>query len=183
MLWGVKSHATTLLGSAMFLVFAPGTIAGLIPWLIVQWPAPADARWAAVGLIFLIPGAILLLDCFRRFAVQGLGTPAPIAPPERLVVIGAYRHVRNPMYVAVVSLILGQAALFASLPLLIYGVVMWAGFHAFVLGYEEPTLRRQFPEDYVVYFDAVPRWVPRFTPWDGTWLTRWEREDPDSGGG
>lgn len=176
------SRTTALLGSALFLVFAPGTIAGLIPWLIVQWPAPVDARWAAIGLIFMIPGVILLLDCFRRFAVQGLGTPAPVAPPERLIVTGAYRYVRNPMYAAVVSLILGQAALFASLPVLIYGLLVWAGFHTFVLGYEEPTLRRQFPADYAPYFDAVPRWVPRFTRWDGTWLTRWE--DPtDSGGG
>lgn len=128
------TRTTALFGSALFLVLAPGTIAGLIPWLIVQWPAPVDARWAAIGLILLIPGAILLLDCFRRFAVQGLGTPAPVAPPERLIVSGAYRFVRNPMYVAVVSLILGQAALFASLPVLIYGLAVWAGFHAFVLG-------------------------------------------------
>ena len=177
------SRTTALLGSALFLVLAPGTIAGLIPWLIVQWPAPVNSRWVVVGLTFLAPGGVLLLDCFRRFAVQGLGTPAPVAPPERLIVTGAYRYVRNPMYVAVVSLILGQAALFASLPVLIYGLVMWTGFHTFVLGYEEPTLRRQFPEDYVAYFDAVPRWVPRFTPWDGMWLTRREREDPNDFGG
>ena len=91
----------------------------------------------------------------------------PVAPPERLIVTGAYRRVRNPMYVAVVSLILGQAALFASLPLAIYGAVVWTGFHAFVLGYEEPTLRRLFPEDYAAFFAAVPRWIPRLTPWRG----------------
>jgi len=160
------TRTTALLGSALFLVLAPGTLAGLIPWLIVGWPAPPPTpALAAAGVALLVPGAVLLLDCFRRFAVQGLGTPAPVAPPERLIVTGAYRHVRNPMYVAVVALILGQAAMFASWPLLIYGLVTWAGFHAFVLGYEEPTLRGQFPDDYAAFFAAVPRWIPRLTPW------------------
>lgn len=121
------TRTTALLGSALFLVLAPGTLSGLIPWLIVGWPAPPPKpALAAAGVALLVPGAVLLLDCFRRFAVQGLGTPAPVAPPERLIVTGAYRHVRNPMYVAVVALILGQAALFASWPLLIYGLVTWA---------------------------------------------------------
>ena len=162
------SRATALLGSALFLVLAPGTIAGLGPWLIVGWPAPIPSvPLAALGGLVLALGAVLLLDCFTRFAIQGRGTPAPVAPPQRLIVTGAYRRVRNPMYVAVVSLILGQAALFASLPLLIYGAVAWAGFHAFVLGYEEPTLRRMFPQDYAAFFAAVPRWIPRLTPWRG----------------
>jgi protein-S-isoprenylcysteine O-methyltransferase Ste14 len=162
------SRTTALLGSALFLVLVPGTIAGLIPWLIVGWPAPIpSAPLATFGGLVMALGAVLLIDCFARFATQGRGTPAPVAPPERLVVTGAYRRVRNPMYVAVVSLILGQAALFASLPLAIYGAVMWAGFHAFVLGYEEPTLRRQFPQDYAAFTAAVPRWIPRLTPWRG----------------
>lgn len=162
------SRTTALFGSALFLVLAPGTIAGLVPWLIVRWPAPLpNATLATLGGLIVALGAGLLVECFSRFALQGRGTPAPVAPPQRLIVTGAYRHVRNPMYVAVVSLILGQAALFASLPLVIYGAVMWAGFHAFVLGYEEPTLRRQFPRDYAAFFAAVPRWIPRLTPWRG----------------
>lgn len=162
------SRTTALLGSALFLVLAPGTIAGLGPWLIVRWPAPIpNVALAMLGGFVMALGAVLLVECFARFALQGRGTPAPVAPPERLIVTGAYRRVRNPMYVAVVSLILGQAALFASLPLLIYGAVIWAGFHAFVLGYEEPTLRRQFPQDYAAFFAAVPRWIPRLTPWRG----------------
>lgn len=168
MLWGVKSRATALLGSALFLVLAPGSIAGLMPWLIAGWPGPsANPAFVAVGVVLLGLGAVLLLDCFRRFAVQGLGTPAPVAPPERLIVTGAYRYVRNPMYVAVTALILGQAALFASAALLVYAAIIWAGFHAFVLGYEEPTLRRQFPDDYAAFFAAVPRWIPRAIPWKG----------------
>jgi protein-S-isoprenylcysteine O-methyltransferase Ste14 len=162
------SRTTALLGSALFLVLAPGTIAGLIPWLIVRWPAPiANPALATLAGLILALGVMLLVDCFTRFAVQGRGTPAPVAPPQRLIVTGAYRRVRNPMYVAVVSLILGQAALFGSLPVLVYGLVMWAGFHAFVLGYEEPTLRRQFPQDYAAFTAAVPRWIPRLTPWRG----------------
>jgi len=162
------SRTSAVLGSALFLVFAPGTIAGVIPWLIVRWPAPIpNLGLAAFGGLILALGLVLLVECFARFAVQGRGTPAPIAPPQRLVVTGAYRHVRNPMYVAVVSLILGQAALFASLPLLVYGMVIWTAFHAFVLGYEEPTLRRQFPQDYAAFYAAVPRWIPRLRPWRG----------------
>jgi protein-S-isoprenylcysteine O-methyltransferase Ste14 len=156
-----------VLGSALFLVFAPGVVAGLIPWWITGWrgasyPALAIAGWCLVAL-----GGVLLLECFARFALQGRGTPAPVAPTERLVVGGAYRWVRNPMYVAVTALILGQTALFASLPLLLYGGAVWAAFHAFVLGYEEPALRRAFPEDYAAYCAAVPRWIPRLTPWRG----------------
>lgn len=162
------SRASALIGSAAFLVLAPGTVAGLIPWLIVRWPATVGhPAQAAIGVGLLSLGAILLLDCFRRFAVQGLGTPAPTAPTERLVVTGAYRHVRNPMYVAIVCLILGQEALFASPALLGYAVLVWAGFHAFVLSYEEPMLRRRFPQEYAAYFTAVPRWIPRATPWRG----------------
>lgn len=162
------SRTTALFGSALFLVLAPGTIAGLIPWLIVRWPAPiAHPALATLGGLLLAIDSVLLIDCFARFAVQGRGTPAPVAPTQRLIVTGSYRRVRNPMYVAVVLLILGQAALFGSVGVLIYGLVMWAGFHAFVLGYEEPTLRRRFPQDYDAFVAAVPRWIPRPTPWRG----------------
>jgi protein-S-isoprenylcysteine O-methyltransferase Ste14 len=160
------TRATALVGSALFLALAPGTIAGLVPWLIVRWPAPTPVpALTALGGTMIGLGLLLLLECFGRFAVQGRGTPAPVAPPERLVVTGPYRRVRNPMYVAVTAVVLGQAALFASLPLLVYGLVLWAGFHAFVLAYEEPTLRRLFPQDYAAFFAAVPRWIPRLRPW------------------
>jgi protein-S-isoprenylcysteine O-methyltransferase Ste14 len=162
------TRPAAILGSALFLVLAPGTVAGLIPWWITHWwgpPHPPALTILGWGLIAL--GGGLLLECFARFALQGRGTPAPLAPTARLVVTGAYRWVRNPMYVAVVALILGQAAVFASLPLMLYGYAIWAAFHAFVLGYEEPTLRRTFPEDYAAFCAAVPRWLPRLTPWGG----------------
>ena len=154
--------------SVLFLIVAPGTIAGLGPWWITAWrfqPAPPMLRLLGVALI--AAGGFLLLECFGRFAVEGHGTPAPIAPPDRLVATGPYRRVRNPMYVAVVALILGQAALFADLRLLGYAAAVWLGFHLFVLLYEEPTLRSAFPADYAAFAAAVPRWLPRLRPWRG----------------
>src|SRR5882762_8775098 len=102
------------------------------------------------------------VDSFARFALQGLGTPAPIAPTQNLVVTGLYRYVRNPIYVA---LILGQAALFGDQRLLAYGVLVWLAFHAFVVGYEEPVLVRRFGTEYEDFRANVPRWIPRLTPW------------------
>jgi len=160
-------RANAVVGSALFLAVAPGTVAGFIPWWITGWRGPlAPPPLAILGGFLIAGGGYLLLECFGRFAVQGRGTPAPIAPPERLVVTGPYRRVRNPMYVAVTSLILGQAALFADPRLLIYGLVVWAAFHVFVVVYEEPTLRRTFPQDYAAFCAAVPRWIPRLRPWD-----------------
>jgi protein-S-isoprenylcysteine O-methyltransferase Ste14 len=100
-----------------------------------------------------------------RFVREGRGTPAPVAPPEVLVVGGDYRYVRNPMYVAVVACVLGQALVLGSLALLGYAVVVWLGMAAFVRWYEEPTLRSQFGTDYEEYLGAVPAWIPRVRPW------------------
>jgi protein-S-isoprenylcysteine O-methyltransferase Ste14 len=155
-------------GSLVFLVVAPGTVAGWIPYALTGWrlePAPWPLR--ALGATLAALGAVLLVSCFARFALVGRGTPAPLAPPERLVVSGAYAYVRNPMYVALVTLILGQAALLPDLRLVGYAAAVWLATHLFVLAYEEPTLRRSFPKDYEAFFAAVPRWIPRFTPWGG----------------
>jgi protein-S-isoprenylcysteine O-methyltransferase Ste14 len=159
------TRAGAILGSIAFLLVAPGVIAGGIPYWITRWPRPHDGVLAVAGAVLAALGGLVLLDCFGRFAWQGRGTPAPLAPPGRLVVTGPYRRVRNPMYVAVLALVFGQAALFASWPLAAYGLVVWAAFHIFVLAYEEPTLRRSFPQDYAAFFAAVPRWRPRLRPW------------------
>jgi protein-S-isoprenylcysteine O-methyltransferase Ste14 len=154
------------IGSALFFLIAPGTIAGLVPWLITRWriePGAAPALSVA-GAVLLIPLAAMLIECFARFVRHG-GTPAPIMPTEHLVVTGLYRRVRNPMYVAVTGLIFGQALLFGSAALLAYGIVIWVTFHLFVLGYEEPSLRRTHGEEYDDYCKAVPRWLPRFKSW------------------
>jgi protein-S-isoprenylcysteine O-methyltransferase Ste14 len=144
-------------------------VAGYIPWAITRWRPAGDfgdsAAFAAAGILLAVAGAAVLVECFLRFAWTGLGTPAPVAPTSRLVVTGPYRHVRNPMYVAVFAMIAGQALILGSLPLLAYGALVWAAFHLFVLLYEEPTLRRQFPQDYTRFTQAVPRWLPRLRPW------------------
>jgi protein-S-isoprenylcysteine O-methyltransferase Ste14 len=121
-----------------------------------------------IGLLLIAAGLPVLLDSFGRFALQGLGTPAPVAPPQRLVVTGLYRFVRNPMYVAVVSLIFGQGLLFGNLQVLEYGLAVWVGFHLFVVLYEEPVLRSKFGDQYEEFSRNIRRWLPRLTPWEGS---------------
>jgi protein-S-isoprenylcysteine O-methyltransferase Ste14 len=162
-------RVSAVLGSALFFVVAPCVLAGLIPWSMTRWefrPAFFGLEGARlVGVLLILVGLPGLVDSCARFAVQGLGTPAPIAPPQNLVVTGLYRHVRNPMYVAVVAVILGQAILFGDSRLMTYGVFMWLAFHLFVVAYEEPTLRRTFGSEYEAYRANVRRWVPRVVPW------------------
>jgi protein-S-isoprenylcysteine O-methyltransferase Ste14 len=119
------------------------------------------------GGVLIALGVIGLFDSFARFAVQGVGTPAPVFPTRRLVATGLYRYVRNPMYIAVVSAILGQALILGNIALLEYGGLVWLFFHAFVLVYEEPTLSASFGSEYKLYCNEVPRWIPRFTAWSG----------------
>lgn len=159
-------------GSIVFLLLAPGTVAGLVPWLLSRWTAEPPflgiAMIPAFGWILIPLGLIVLLESFARFALQGEGTPAPPFPTRRLVVQGFYRFVRNPMYVAVLALVFGQAFLLSSVPVLAYGGLVWLAFHSFILAYEEPTMRRSFPDAYATYFAHVPRWLPRLTPWSPT---------------
>ena len=154
-----------LLATAVFLFLAPGTIAGLIPWRISGWEFQPPffglepLRWLGVLLIAL--AAPVLLESFGRFAMEGLGTPAPLLPTRYLVMKGFYRYVRNPMYVAVVSMIVGQGLLLGNSSLLLYAAVVWTAFHAFVLLYEEPKLRKTYGEEYDAYCARVRRWAPR----------------------
>jgi len=113
----------------------------------------------------MILGTPLLLDSFARFAIQGLGTPAPIFPTRHLVVTGFYRYVRNPMYLGVTAVIAGQGLLFGSLRVLEYGAVAWTASCVFVISYEEPKLRETFGDEYRAFCRNVPRWVPRLSPW------------------
>jgi protein-S-isoprenylcysteine O-methyltransferase Ste14 len=166
----VAGRARPVIGSIVFLGLAPGIVAGWIPYTLSRWEMgppffgfPAS-RW--LGGIMLVASTAVLLDSFARFALEGRGTPAPIAPTDSLVVSGLYRYVRNPMYVAVVGAIAGQALLCANRALLAYAAVIGALFHLFVLGYEEPTLRRQFGASYERYRRNVRRWWPRLGPWD-----------------
>jgi protein-S-isoprenylcysteine O-methyltransferase Ste14 len=157
-----------LVGSAIFLVVAPGTFALWIPWMICRWHGTAPLPLRVVGALLILAGLPVLLDSFVRFALQGLGTPAPIAPPTHLVVTGWYRYVRNPMYVAVIGIVLGQALVFASVGVLEYAALAWLVTHLFVVFYEEPTLRRTFGSEYDAYSRAVHRWIPRLRPYAAT---------------
>ena len=161
---------TAAMGSAVFFLLAPGVVVGLIPWLLTHWkarePLPYWAPMRVLGGILLVAGLIALVQAFVRFVVEGFGTPAPVAAPERLVVGGAYRYVRNPMYVAVLAAIVGQSLLLGRLGLLLYAGVTWVAVAAFVRFYEEPTLTRRFGADYEAYRRAVPAWWPRLRPWE-----------------
>ena len=153
-------------GSLVFFALAPGVMAGLIPWSLTGWEA--KDTWPALrvlGAVLIAVGLVVLVQAFVRFVVEGVGTPAPIAPTEHLVVGGLYRHVRNPMYVAVATVIVGQALVLGRPALLLYAVAFIAVTATFVRLYEEPTLRERYGAEYEAYRRAVPGWWPRLHPW------------------
>ena len=157
-------------GSFVFLLLAPGTVAGLVPWAITHWHFQPtlfrhDVTRAAGGFLIVL-GIVPLVESFVRFALKGLGTPAPIFPTRRLVVTGFYRHMRNPMYFGVVTAIIGQAILFADMRLVAYAAMVWLLMHLFVVAYEEPKLHHAFGAEYDAFRDHVPRWIPRLRPWN-----------------
>ena len=166
-------------GSAVFFLVGPGIVVGLIPWLLTGWqvrePAPYWAPMRVLGVILLVAGLIVLVQAFVRFVVEGFGTPVPVAAPDRLVVGGLYRYVRNPMYVAILAAIVGQALLLGRLGLLLYAAAVWTISAAFVRWYEEPTLTGRFGAEYEAYRRAVPAWWPRLRPWKPS-----ERDEPSA---
>lgn len=161
-------------GSSLFFALAPGIVAGVIPWWLTGWqagdPLPYATPLRVVGSAMLIAGAVVLLHAFVRFVIKGIGTPAPAAPTQRLVVGGLYRYVRNPMYLAVAAVIVGQGLLLGQPRLLLYATAVTLANAAFVRWYEEPTLSRQFGTQYDAYRRAVPGWLPRRHPWHGETL-------------
>jgi protein-S-isoprenylcysteine O-methyltransferase Ste14 len=150
-------------GSLLFLFVAPGVVAGLIPWLLTGWDAAGDVPVPLIvaGVALTAAGAAVLLHAFARFVVEGLGTPAPVAPTQHLVVGGLYRYVRNPMYLAVAATIVGQAMILGRPALLLYALLFGAVVWTFVHFYEEPTLARQYGAEYDAYRRAVPGWWPK----------------------
>ncbi len=164
----MKRGTATLL-TGVFILVVPGLVVGFVPWLISGWRI-ASAAWDPgplrdAGVLLLCAGVAVALDAMRRFAWEGLGTPAPPLPPETLVVTGLYRYVRNPMYVSTLAILIGQGLLFASPGLFLYAGCAWLATHLFVCFYEEPTLRRTFGTQYTEYCAHVRRWMPRITPW------------------
>ena len=156
-LWlGMRSVAMTLL--------FPGTVAGIVPYLLLRstavWP-PRSWTWAqAVGIALAIGGVTILLACVREFALRGQGTLAPFDEPRRLVVQGLYRYLRNPMYVGVVLTLMGEGVFFESGRLLLYTGCVFLAFNIVAIGYEERRLRWKFGEEYDTYCRRVGRWIP-----------------------
>jgi protein-S-isoprenylcysteine O-methyltransferase Ste14 len=162
----LPGRAISLLKTAVFFVLVPGTVAGYVPYRMLArrrlWTIPPLGAQAALGALLVTLGIAGLLWCGWHFAVSGRGTPAPFDAPRRLVVQGLYRFVRNPMYVSVATILLGESLLFSSRALLGYLLACWLFIHLFVMLYEEPTLREKFGDGYTEYCRQVPRWIPRF---------------------
>lgn len=153
------------LRSILWTVLLPGLVAGYIPWrffgldrVALDLGNPAQL----VGLLSMAVGAGLLATCVWEFARSGGGTLAPVDPPRELVVRGLYRYVRNPMYLSVTAIVLGEALLARSRALFLYWAVWFLAANLFVLAYEEPTLRRRFGASYEAYARGVGRWLPTF---------------------
>jgi protein-S-isoprenylcysteine O-methyltransferase Ste14 len=160
---------TAAAASSVFFLIAPATVAGAIPWWLTRWrvadPLPYGRLVQMGGILLIVVAVSVLVHAFVRFVFEGRGTPSPVAPAAHLVIGGPYRYVRNPMYLAVLSAVIGQAIVLAQRSLLVYAGALAAAFVSFVRLYEEPTLESQFGEAYEAYRRAVPGWWPRLRPW------------------
>lgn len=155
-------------GSIVFFLVAPVVVAGVVPWLLTDLEeGSAPGPFQIVGFALATIGVAALVFSFIRFVVEGLGTPAPVAPTEQLVVGGLYRHVRNPMYIAVLTTIVGEALALGRPILLVYALIAGTAMVSFARWYEEPALSRRFGDTYETYKRNVPGWVPRVSPWHG----------------
>ncbi|MCA1563978.1 MAG: isoprenylcysteine carboxylmethyltransferase family protein [Acidobacteria bacterium] len=162
---GGSSWSSVGLGlrSLVWAALLPGLFAGYVPWTFFGLgQAQPDLLNLAhvVGLLWIALGAALLGACIWEFARSGRGTLAPVDPPRELVVRGLYRYVRNPMYLSVTTIVLGELLLTGSRALLVYWIIWFAAANLFVIGYEEPTLRRRFGSSYERYTQQVGRWLP-----------------------
>ena len=155
----------TALKSLLFLIAAPGMVAGYIPLALLTSGAQIETGiFSYLAFPLWLVGIAILLWSFWNFLHEGRGTPAPIDPPKELVATGFYRYVRNPMYVSILAAILGHFLWFGYWNLLTYAVVVFLAFHTFVTYYEEPTLKKKFGAAYEEYLRNVPRWIPRLRP-------------------
>jgi protein-S-isoprenylcysteine O-methyltransferase Ste14 len=153
------------LRSILWAVLLPGVVAGYVPWRYfglkrASWDVSRPETMA--GILFIVAGTTLLAACIVEFARTGRGTLSPFDPPRRLVVRGLYRYVRNPMYLSVTLVVLGEVMMARSRGLLLYWAIWFVAVNLFVIGYEEPTLRSQFGPSYDEYTRQVGRWIPRW---------------------
>ena len=152
----------TTLKSLLFLILAPGVVAGYIPLaLLRQGPQIETGFFTYLAFLLWLIGVIVLLWCFWDFLTKGRGTPAPIDPPKELVITGLYNYVRNPMYVGVLITIIGHFLWFKTIWMIVYAAVVFLAFNLFVTLYEEPHLKKTFGAAYEDYTKKVPRWIPR----------------------
>ena len=161
----LSSFQVVWLRSLLFSLVFPGIVIGLVPWLLLRWFPPDKASVnsiAYLGILLAGLGVLAYLRCAWDFAAVGRGTPAPWDPPRRLVTVGLYRFVRNPIFLALVLVVLGEAVYFQARVLLGYAAYVFAAFHARVVLFEEPALRAQFGDAYEEYRVRVPRWLPRW---------------------
>lgn len=150
-----------LLKNLLFAIIAPGTVAVFLPLFIAGDRSPATGRSLAIAFILLGLGTLIYTWCVWDFASHGRGTPAPIDAPKRLVIRGLYRCTRNPMYLGVLTVIVGWAVFFQTATLVFYAVFVFACFHTFIRLYEEPALTRGFGNEYSAYTARVGRWLPK----------------------
>ena len=164
----VRRRAAAI-GSAVFFLVGPGLEAGVGPWVLTGFER--GASWPllvrALGVLLIAGGLLVVVSAFVEFVAEGLGTPAPVAPPERLVVGGVYRHVRNPMYVATAAVIVGEGLLLGRPILLVAAAVYCTALALLVRLHEEPVMARRFGASYDAYRAAVPAWIPRLRAWRG----------------
>jgi len=162
------NQRTAITGSVVHFLLAPALVAGVIPFYLTSWRFEQYSIAAIIaGGIPIAAGTLVLLACFWLFVRDGRGTPAPIAPTERLVVRGPYRCVRNPMYLSVIGIIAGQAVIFWQINLLLYGAGAGLVMATFARVYEEPSLCAAFGTEYDEYRLHVPAWLPRWQAWHG----------------
>ena len=164
----MPSFRRSLIVSILFTVFGgPGIVLVYVPLWITRFRVPATEPWWQMTLAaaLIMVGLLPLFESLSRFITVGRGTLMPTVPTEHLVVTGFYRHVRNPMYVGVLTALAGEAMLFQRWSMIAYLFIGWLGIHLFVCFYEEPTLTRRYGEEYLLYKRHVPRWLPRLTPW------------------
>ena len=163
-----RARLLAAFGSAIFFVVTPGSVAGLVPWWLTGWRVASQPPWwddlRVLGLVLTVAAALVLISAFLRFVTEGIGTPAPVAPTQHLVVGGVYRFVRNPMYLAVFSAIVGQALVLGQPGLLVYAASVGLLMLGFARWFEEPVLLERFGGEYADYRRAVPGWWPRL-PW------------------
>ncbi|MCC6167844.1 MAG: isoprenylcysteine carboxylmethyltransferase family protein [Caldilineaceae bacterium] len=157
------------IGSTIFFLLGPGTFMALIPWLLTRWEAAHLPSWwwplRLMGVLLVLAGVAVVAQAFVRFVGEGAGTPMPAAAPQRLVIGGLYRHVRNPMYVGMIAAILGQALWLGRWELPAFAAGLWVFAAAYVKWREESALERRFGAPYSAYRAAVPAWIPRLRPW------------------